>query len=180
MNAGARSAIRLSGVREVDVVGIRLELPSNQPVLILRDQKASRYLPLWIGTAEANAISLALDGVVPARPQTHDLLVNAIAQLGGQVSSVTVTELVEGTFFATLNFLNHDAISARPSDAIALAIRASVPVFVTKEIMDFAGMDLAESDEFAIEDGPGGQDMTADELEKFRAFLDEIKPDDFS
>ena len=93
---------------------------------------------------------------------------------------MTVTELVEGTFFATLNFLNHDAISARPSDAIALAIRTSVPVFVTKEIMDFAGMDLADSDEFAIGDGPGGQDMSADELEKFRAFLDEIKPDDFS
>lgn len=167
-------------VREVDVVGIRLELPSNQPVLILRDQNASRYLPLWIGTAEASAISLAIDGVVPARPQTHDLLVSAIAQLGGQVSSVTVSELVEGTFFATLNFLNHDSISARPSDAIALAVRTSVPVFVTQEIMDFAGMDLADSDEFAIGDGPGGADMSADELEKFRAFLDEIEPNDFS
>jgi bifunctional DNase/RNase len=167
-------------VREVDVVGIRLELPSNQPVLILRDQNASRYLPLWIGTAEAGAISLALDGVVPSRPQTHDLLVNAIARLGGQISSVTVTELVEGTFFATLNFLNHDSISARPSDAIALAIRTSVPIFVTKDLMDLAGMDLADADEFSIDDGDGAQDMSADELEKFRAFLDEIKPDDFS
>lgn len=167
-------------MREVDVVGIRLELPSNQPVLILRDRNASRYLPLWIGTAEANAISLALDGVIPARPQTHDLLVNAITQLGGQVSSVTVSELVEGTFFATLNFLNHDSISARPSDAIALAIRTSVAIFVTNEIMDFAGMDLADADEFSVGDSPGGQDMSADELDKFRAFLDEIKPDDFS
>jgi len=167
-------------VREVDVVGIRLELPSNQPVLILRDQNAPRYLPLWIGSAEASAISLALDGVVPARPQTHDLLVSAISQLGGQISSVTVSELVDGTFFATLNFLNHDSISSRPSDAVALALRTSVPIFVTKEIMDFAGMDLADSDEFSIGDGPGGADMSADELEKFRAFLDEIKPDDFS
>jgi len=167
-------------VREVDVVGIRLEVPSNQPVLILRDQNASRYLPLWIGTAEASAISLALDGVIPARPQTHDLLVAAIAQLGGQVSSVTVSELVEGTFFATLNFLNHDSITARPSDAIALAVRTSVPVFVTEEIMDFAGMDLTDSDEFAVGDGPSGADMSADELEKFRAFLDEIEPNDFS
>ncbi len=167
-------------MREVDVVGIRLELPSNQPVLILRDQNAPRFLSLWIGTAEASAISLALDGVIPPRPQTHDLLVSAIAQLGGQVSSVTVSELVEGTFFATLNFLNHDSISARPSDAIALAVRTSVPVFVTDEIMDFAGMDLADADEFAIGDGPGGQDMSAAELEKFRAFLDEIEPNDFS
>lgn len=167
-------------MREVDVVGIRLEVPSNQPVLILRDQNASRYLPLWIGTAEASAISLALDGVIPARPQTHDLLVAAIAQLGGQVSSVTVSELVEGTFFATLNFLNHDSITARPSDAIALAVRTSVPVFVTEEIMDLAGMDLADSDEFAVGEGPSGADMSADELEKFRAFLDEIEPNDFS
>ena len=167
-------------MREVDVVGIRLELPSNQPVLILRDQNAPRFLSLWIGTAEASAISLALDGVIPPRPQTHDLFVSAIAQLGGQVSSVTVSELVEGTFFATLNFLNHDSISARPSDAIALAVRTSVPVFVTEEIMDFAGMDLADADEFAIGDGPGDQDMSAAELEKFRAFLDEIEPNDFS
>ena len=167
-------------MREVDVVGIRLELPSNQPVLILRDQNAPRFLSLWIGTAEASAISLALDGVVPPRPQTHDLLVSTIAQLGGQVSSVTVSELVEGTFIATLNFLNHDSISARPSDAIALAVRTSVPVFVTKEIMDFAGMDLADADEFGIGEGSGGQDMSAAELEKFRAFLDEIEPNDFS
>jgi hypothetical protein len=88
--------------------------------------------------------------------------------------------LVEGTFFATLNFLNHDSISARPSDAIALAVRTSVPVFVTEEIMDFAGMDLADAVEFGIGDGPGGQDMSAAELEKFRAFLDEIEPNDFS
>ncbi len=167
-------------MREVDVVGIRLELPSNQPVLILRDQNARRYLPLWIGSAEASAISLALDGVIPARPLTHDLLLSTITQLGGQVSSVTVSELVEGTFYATLNFLNHDSISARPSDAIALAVRTSVPVFVTEDIMDFAGLDLAEQDEFAIEPGLGGQDMSSDELEKFRAFLDEIQPDDFS
>ena len=165
---------------EVDVVGIRLELPSNQPVLILRDQQAPRYLPLWIGTAEASAISLALDGVTPARPLTHDLLVSAIFQLGGQISSVTINDLVEGTFYATLNFLNHDSVSARPSDAIALAVRTSVPVFVAEEIMDFAGMGLAEQDEFAVGPGPGGQDMSADELEKFRAFLDEIEPNDFS
>ena len=180
VSARSRNTHRLIGVREVDIVGIRLELPSNQPVLILQDQNAPRYLPLWIGTAEASAISLALDGVVPPRPQTHDLLVSAIAQLGGQISSVTVSELVECTFYATLNFLNHDSISARPSDAIALAARTSVPVFVTNEIMDFAGMDLAESDEFSVGTGPGGQDMSADEFEKFRAFLDEIEPDDFS
>jgi bifunctional DNase/RNase len=168
-------------VRQVDVVGVRLELPSNQPVLILRDQQATRYLPLWIGTAEATAISLALEGVEPPRPLTHDLLANVIEQLGGQVTSVTVSELVEGTFYATINFLNHDSISARPSDAVALAIRNQVPVFVAQEVMDFAGMDLAIDDDCeAGETGFGESEMSQEELDKFRAFLDDIQPEDFS
>jgi bifunctional DNase/RNase len=171
----------MAGVRQVDVVGVRLELPSNQPVLILRDQQASRYLPLWIGTAEATAISLALEGVDSPRPLTHDLLSNVIEQLGGLVTSVAVNELVDGTFYATINFLNHDSISARPSDAVALAIRNGVPVFVEQEVMDFAGMDLAIDDDF--EPGAAGfadSDMSQEELDKFRAFLDDIQPDDFS
>lgn len=168
-------------MRQVDVVGVRLELPSNQPVLILRDQQATRYLPLWIGTAEATAISLALEGVEPQRPLTHDLLATTIVQLGGQVTSVTVSELVEGTFFATINFLNHDSISARPSDAVALAVRNKIPVFVAQEVMDFAGMDLAIDDDFVSEEsGFTEAEMSQDELDKFRAFLDEIQPDDFS
>lgn len=168
-------------MRQVDVVGVRLELPSNQPVLILRDQQATRYLPLWIGTAEATAISLALEGVEPPRPLTIDLLAATIVQLGGQVTSVTVSELVEGTFFATINFLNHDSISARPSDAVALAIRNRVPVFVAQEVMDFAGMDLAIDDDFVSEEANFTEtEMSQEELDKFRAFLDEIQPDDFS
>jgi len=168
-------------VRQVDVVGVRLELPSNQPVLILRDQQATRYLPLWIGTAEATAISLALEGVAAPRPLTHDLLANVIDQLGGQATSVTVSELVEGTFYATINFLNHDSISARPSDAVALAVRNEIPVFVAQEVMDFAGMDLAIDDDFEADaTGFADSNMSQEELDKFRAFLDEIEPDDFS
>ena len=168
-------------MRQVDVVGVRLELPSNQPVLILRDQQASRYLPLWIGTAEATAISLALEGVDSPRPLTHDLLANVINSLGGQVTSVSVSELVEGTFFATINFLNHDSISARPSDAVALAVRNKVPVFVAQDVMDFAGMDLGIDDDFeSDESGLADSEMSQEELEKFRAFLDDIQPDDFS
>ncbi|NBO25383.1 MAG: bifunctional nuclease family protein [Actinobacteria bacterium] len=168
-------------MRQVDVVGVRLELPSNQPVLILRDQQVSRYLPLWIGTAEATAISLALEGVDSPRPLTHDLLANVINSLGGQVTSVSVSELVEGTFFATINFLNHDSISARPSDAVALAVRNKVPVFVAQDVMDFAGMDLGIDDDFeSDESGLADSEMSQEELEKFRAFLDDIQPDDFS
>jgi bifunctional DNase/RNase len=168
-------------VRQVDVVGVRLELPSNQPVLILRDQQATRYLPLWIGSAEATAISLALEGVEPQRPLTHDLLAATIVQLGGQVTSVTVSELIEGTFYATINFLNHDSISARPSDAVALAVRNKVPVFVAQDVMDLAGMDLALDDDFVADDASFNEtEMSQEDLDKFRAFLDEIQPEDFS
>ena len=159
-------------MRQVDVVGIRLELPSNQPVLILRDQESPRYLPLWIGVAEATAITLAIDGVAPSRPLTHDLIQNLIIHLDERVISVVVGELVEGTYYATINFANHDAISARPSDAVALAVRAGVPVFVDNDVMDFAGMDLAEGEDNVTD--------SQEELEAFRAFLDEIQPDDFS
>lgn len=159
-------------MRQVDVVGIRLELPSNQPVLILRDQEASRYLPLWIGVAEATAITLALDGVKPSRPLSHDLMHDLVEHLGERVTSVVVSELIDGTYFATINFTNHDSISARPSDAIALAVRTDVPVYVSDDVMDYAGMEMAEDDDSEVD--------TQDELEAFRAFLDEIKPEDFS
>ncbi len=153
----------------VEVVGIRLEM-SNQPVLILRDLENSRYLPLWIGTSEATAISIALDGVSTPRPLTHDLLGQTISHLGAKLVSVTVSELVDGIFYATLNFASHDSISARPSDAIALAVRAGLPVLVSPDVMDVAGLDVDVDDE-EVDD--------QEELERFRAFLDEINPEDF-
>lgn len=155
---------------EVEVVGIRLELPASQPVLVLRDLNGSRYLPLWIGNSEATAISLALEGVNPPRPLTHDLLVDVIEHLDDQVLSTSITELVDGTYFAQIEFANHDAVSARPSDAVAVAIRCGVPIYVAQEVLDEAGMDVVAEDE--LED--------SEEVEKFRAFLDEINPEDFS
>lgn len=154
----------------VDVVGVRLELPGNQPVLILRDQELPRYLPLWIGENEAKAITLLLTSTHSSRPLTHELLANVITGLGEKVISVTVTELVEGTFYATVNFANHDSISARPSDAVALALQCGAPVFVNPEVMDEASLDIIADDE----------EESDEELEKFRAFLDEINPEDFS
>jgi bifunctional DNase/RNase len=141
-------------------------------VLILRDHETSRYLPLWIGVNEATAITLALDGVKPPRPLTHDLLQNLLTHVGERVTSVRISELIEGTFYATIHLINHDPISARPSDAVALAIRAGVPVFVADEVMDYAGLNMADDEDTEVD--------TADELEAFRAFLDEIQPEDFS
>ena len=156
---------------EVEVVGIRVELPANQPVLVLRDLNGDRYLPLWIGNSEATAISLALDGVTPPRPLTHDLLVQVIDHLDDQVMSASITELIDGVYFAQIDFANHDAVSARPSDAVAVAIRCGVPIYVSQEVFDEAGMDIVDNEE--VED-------SEEEVEKFRAFLDEISPEDFS
>ncbi|MEY3606472.1 MAG: hypothetical protein RL289_652 [Actinomycetota bacterium] len=155
---------------EVEVVGIRLELPANQPVLVLRDLDGSRYLPLWIGNSEATAISLALEGVNPPRPLTHDLLVDVIEHLDDQVLSTSITELIDGTYFAQIEFANHDAVSARPSDAVAVAIRCGVPIYVSQDVLEQAGMDVVGEDEID----------ESEEVEKFRAFLDEINPEDFS
>ncbi len=155
---------------EVEVVGIRLELPANQPVLVLRDLDGSRYLPLWIGNSEATAISLALEGVNPPRPLTHDLLVDIIEHLDDQVLSTSITELIDGTYFAQIEFANHDAVSARPSDAVAVAIRCGVPIYVSQDVLEQAGMDVVGEDEID----------ESEEVEKFRAFLDEINPEDFS
>lgn len=155
----------------VDVVGIRLELPSNQPVLILRDQEQPRYLPLWIGDNEAKAITLILNQTRSSRPLTHELLANVVSALGDKVISVTITELSEGTFYATINFANHESISARPSDAVALALQSGAPVLVSADVMDEAALDIVDDDEAADE---------SEEVEKFRAFLDEINPEDFS
>lgn len=156
---------------EVEVVGIRLELPANQPVLVLRDLDGLRYLPLWIGNSEATAISLALDGVAPPRPLTHDLIVDVIDHLDDAVLSASITELVDGVYYAQIEFANHGVVTARPSDAVAIAIRCDVPIFVSAEVLDEAGMDVVNEDE---------PEDTDEELEKFRAFLDEINPEDFS
>lgn len=150
------------------MAGIRLELPSNQPVLILRDPRSGRYLPLWIGASEATAISIALEGVAAPRPLTHDLMVSLIDHLGDALESVTVNDLSDGVFYAQLNLRDHEPLSARPSDAVALAVRCEVPVFVSAEVMSAAGVE-------APQEGVDEQE----EVERFRAFLEDINPEDF-
>lgn len=159
---------------QVEVVGIRIEFPSNQPVLILRETNSPRFLPLWIGVPEANAISMTLDAVDVPRPMTHDLLVDVIKNLQDKLTAVTITELVDGVFYALLQFANHEPVSARPSDAIALALRADVPIFVADEIMDIAGQFVTE------EDGEEPAQDDDSQLAQFREFLDQIRPEDFS
>lgn len=154
---------------EMELTGVRVELPTNQPIVLLRERGGERYLPIWIGAAEAAAIALSLQGVVTPRPMTHDLLRTILEDLAVDVRRIEVTELRESTFFATIamNRQGEDyEVSSRPSDAIALAVRMSVPIFVDEGVLEEASILIPEDED--------------DEVEKFREFLDEVTPDDFA
>jgi bifunctional DNase/RNase len=128
----------------MDITGVRMELPSNTPIILLREQGGERFLPIWIGPVEAMAISAAIDGVAPPRPQTHDLLTSVIDGLGAAVSRVVVTELRDNVFFADLVLEiggREVVVSARPSDAVALAVRTGSPVFARTDVLDEAGIE---------------------------------------
>jgi hypothetical protein len=140
-------------------------MPSNQPIVLLREIDGERFLPIWIGANEASAIAFAQQGVVPARPLTHDLLRDVVDALGANLEQVQITELSDGIFYAVLAFQGGTQVSARPSDAIALALRTGTPIFGAESVLEEAGIDVPDEQE--------------DEVEKFREFLDQISPDDF-
>ncbi|MFL5738102.1 MAG: bifunctional nuclease family protein [Actinomycetota bacterium] len=151
------------------LAGVRVELPTNQPIVLLKEDEGERYLPIWIGAAEAAAIAFALQGVVTPRPMTHDLMKNLLEEVGAHIQRIEITELREGTYYANINMrMNGNAyeISARPSDAIALAVRVEAPIFADEEVLTDASI-LIPSDE-------------EDEVEKFREFIESVNPEDFA
>ncbi len=150
---------------ELSVVGVRVELPSQQPIVLLKEADGDRYLPIWIGAVEATAIAFAQQGVVTARPMTHDLMKDLLAAFGRELATVTITELRDGVFYAELGFAGGVTVSARPSDAIALAMRSGATIRSTPAVLDEAGIAIPDEQE--------------DEVEKFREFLDTITPEDF-
>jgi len=152
-------------VNELTVVGVRVELPSNQPIVLLKEATGDRYLPIWIGAVEATAIAFAQQGIVPARPLTHDLLKDVLEAVGAELDSVLITDLRDGVYYADLRFQDGTTVSARPSDAIALAIRASTVIYAEESVLDTAGISIADEQET--------------EVERFREFLDQISPEDF-
>jgi bifunctional DNase/RNase len=149
----------------VEVVGVRVEMPSNQPIVLLKEIDGIRYLPIWVGSVEATAIAFAQQSLLPPRPLTHDLLVTVISELGGELVAIHLTELRDGVFYAELKLKGGASISARPSDAIALALRTGAPILATEELFVQAGIDIP--------------DAADDEVEKFREFLEDINPEDF-
>jgi bifunctional DNase/RNase len=149
----------------VSVVGVRVEMPSNQPIILLQDEPGQKYLPIWIGAVEATSIAFAQQGVIPARPLTHDLLLEVIKNFGRQIKEVKVISLKDGIFYSEIIFDNGVTISARPSDSIALALRVEAPILVAVEVLNSAGIEIPVDEQ--------------DELDKFRQFLDEVNPEDF-
>lgn len=155
----------------MELVGIELERPPNIPCLVLREAAGEgRVLPIFIGGPEATAIAFALEEVETPRPMTHDLMKDLLDELGARIERVVVTELRDSTFFAEIVVTMAGAVhsvSARPSDAVALAVRYSAPVFAEEGVLEVAGR--------SVEEG-----VPEEVVEQFREFIDQVNPDDFA
>ena len=156
----------------VNLAGVRIELPSNQPIVLLRETGSDRYLPIWIGQPEAASIAMAVQGVAPQRPMTHDLFVLALERLGAELRHVVITHVSNGTFFAELVLGSgsgeETVVSCRPSDALALALRANAPIYARESLLDEVS---------SVPDDPG--DSPDEILDEFKEFIENISPDDF-
>ncbi|MBA3281274.1 MAG: bifunctional nuclease family protein [Acidimicrobiia bacterium] len=160
---------------EMELVGVRVEMPSSSPIALLREVGgARRVLPIFIGAPEATAIAFALEEVVTPRPMTHDLFREVLDDLGVSLEKITVTELKEGVFHAELELNGRDGvhtISSRPSDAIALAARTGSPIYATEVVLTEAG--------YLEDDEPEPEEEQAQVVEEFREFIDTVNPEDF-
>ena len=159
---------------EMVVESVRVHMLSSQHVVILKQSERDRYLPIWIGPSEANAIAMRLQGLSAERPLTHDLLVSVLAALGASISRVVVTHVIDGTFHARLYLENasgdESEVDSRTSDAIAVAVRTGSPIYVDERVLDEAGV---EPD--ASEDGEDGEDE--ERLAVFREFVNSLDVD---
>ena len=156
----------------LSLVGVRVEVPTNQPIVLLREDEGQRYLPIFIGPPEATAIVYALQGMETPRPMTHDLFKTVLDDMSMRLQQVVITELHDGTFYAEIELDRagtKSRISSRPSDAIALAVRygGAIPIFADEAVLEEAGV-LFEADE------------EEQEVEQFRVFLDQVTPEDFA
>jgi len=156
------------------LVGVRVEVPNNQPIVLLRENDGQRYLPIYIGQPEATSIVYALQGMETPRPMTHDLFTTVLGEIGARLSQVVITDMRDGTFFAEIEITRADGstrISSRPSDAIALAVRSGtpVPIYAQEGVLDEAGVVF-------------DQDEEEDEelIEQFTEFIDQVRPEDFA
>jgi bifunctional DNase/RNase len=157
---------------EMTIYGVSFDLVGKQPIVLLKTAEGNRYLPIWIGHPEAAAILMKLQGTDAPRPLTHDLLVNILAELDVDVVRVTVTELRENTFHASITVAQHGNeidVDSRSSDAIAVAVRAHVPIFAADEVIEESAIEME------------GDDVNEEEMvSEFRRFLDRVSAEDFA
>ena len=162
-----------NGFTRVSVYGINMDLFNSSPIVILKVEEENRYLPIWIGQQEARSILMKLQDQKFSRPLTHDLAVNLVTELGGSMQRVTVTRLQDSTFFATIS-VEIDGrsveVDSRPSDAIALAVRAGAEIFAADEVIEEAAVVFEE----AIEDAP-----EEEVVDKFKDWMNRVSPEDF-
>jgi bifunctional DNase/RNase len=162
-------------MHEMLIYGVSFDLVGKQPIVLLKTADGNKFLPIWIGHPEAAAILMKLQSQAPPRPMTHDLVSDMLEQLGAQIVRITVTELRENTFYAQITVQQDGSeieIDSRPSDAIALAIRAEAPIFAADRVIEESAIEF-EGDEI-------DQDRLDEEVAKFRNFLDEVTPDQFA
>jgi len=158
----------------MSLVGVRVEVPTNQPIVLLRENDGQRYLPIYIGSPEATAIVYALQGMDTPRPMTHDLFTTVLEETGVRLSQVVITEMRDSTFFAEIELVRDDGttrISSRPSDAIALAVRSGVPVpiYADEGVLEEAGVLFEQED-----------DEDERLVEQFTEFIEQVRPEDFA
>lgn len=158
----------------VEVVGVRIEMPSNQPIVLLKEMEGTTFLPIWVGSVEATAIAFAQQDLRPSRPLTHDLIVDILETTGATLTAVHITEMRDGIFYAELQMRSAEGplvpLSVRPSDAIAIALRTKTNILVDQDLLASAGIQIP-----AAAAGESEQ-----EVEAFREFLDHINPEDFA
>ena len=171
-------------MREMVIYGVSFDMVGKQPIVLLKTADGNRFLPIWIGHPEAAAILVKLQNAAPARPMTHDLLNDVLGHLDAEVVSIAVTEMRENTYYARITLQQNGSeieVDSRPSDAIALAVRAGAKIFVADEVIDESGVEFegdASDDEIAAAAGvPPLAELDPDE---FRAFLDSVSPDEFA
>jgi len=155
---------------QMELGGLGFDPKSMSPIVLLRDAEERNFLPIWIGMFEAAAIAMELQEFKPPRPMTHDLITNILGKLNASVTKIYINEVVEDTFYSIVEILEDGKeepiqLDSRPSDAIAIAVRADVPIFVAESVMQKAKMVNAEKDE--------------EDTKEFKTFIDDIKPGDF-
>jgi uncharacterized protein len=157
---------------EMVIYGVSFDLVGKQPIVLLKTADGNKFLPIWIGHPEAAAILMKLQGATTPRPMTHDLVADMLEQLDAEVTQITVTELRDNTFYASITVRQNGAeieIDSRPSDAIAIAVRSDAPIFAAERVIDESAIEFE------------GEEVNEEEIvDEFRKFLDDVSPDQFA